>query len=111
MVATIDAAGAGLNMQGVAHYGIMHAIDWLPNKMHQAEGRLHRIGQTNGVVWNWIAMRDSADEMVVRTVVEKMDQMHSILGGERDMRNDVSDSLAQSPEVEADLLGQMYEDL
>lgn len=111
VVATIDSAGAGLNLQGVAHYGIMHAIDWLPNKMHQAEGRLHRIGQTNGVLWNYIAMRDSIDEVVVRTVVEKMDSMHAILGGNEQMRNDVSDSLVSSPEIEADLLRQMYEDL
>jgi SNF2 family DNA or RNA helicase len=111
VVATIDSAGAGLNLQGITHYGIMHAIDWLPNKMHQAEGRIHRIGQTHGVNWVYLAMRDSADEMVVRSVVDKMDSLHAILGGTKEMRHDLSDAMNESPETEAALMAAMYADL
>lgn len=93
VVATIDSLGAGMNLQGVASTGIMHSIDWVPAKMVQAEGRIHRMGQTENVHWIYIAMKESMDSIVVSNVVNKMDQWHAIMGrdGTTQLRNALGD--------------------
>ncbi len=115
VVATIDAAGAGLNLQGIASTGIMHAIDWVPAKMAQAEGRLHRMGQTLPVQWIYVAMKDSMDSLVVRTVVDKMDQHRAILGGvdSLGLRDALGDRIDGAGSVvdEAAALSALYESM
>ncbi len=92
IVATIDAASESINMQGIASTGIIHAIDWVPTKMAQAEARLHRIGQTEPVTWYYLAMKDSADQLVVHSVVNKLDTFISIMGAKdiQGMRNELN---------------------
>lgn len=80
IVATIDSLGAGVNLQGLTSYGIMHSIDWVPLKMIQAEGRLHRMGQTANVHWTYVAMRNTMDAVVIRSVVDKLESFRTIVG-------------------------------
>jgi len=83
IVATIDSTNAGVDgLQHIADTVIFHAIDYVPIKMAQAEARLHRIGQKNPVTVIYIAMEDSADQFVVETVVEKLDQWKATMGGD-----------------------------
>lgn len=109
VVATIDSLGAGVNLQGVASYGIMHSIDWIPLKMVQAEGRLHRMGQLDPVQWVYLAMSGTMDEVVVRTVIEKLDQWRGVMGqhDQVDMRNALDDNF--NPEKNQDVLRAIYE--
>jgi SWI/SNF-related matrix-associated actin-dependent regulator of chromatin subfamily A-like protein 1 len=94
VVATIDSAGAGVDgLQHVAHVGIMHAFDYVPLKMLQAEARLHRMGQTNGVHWTYFACKDSMDQLIVQTVVEKLDQWKSLMDKGGGRKNTLRDSL------------------
>lgn len=72
IVATIDSAGMALNLQGVASYGIMHAMTWRPGQIMQARDRIYRLGQTERVQWDYLALRDSADEHVWNTVIAKL---------------------------------------
>lgn len=72
MVATFDSAGMSLNLQGIASYGIWHAMTWRPGKLMQGVGRLDRLGQVNTVQWDFLALRDSADEHVWNTVIHKL---------------------------------------
>jgi SNF2 family DNA or RNA helicase len=111
VVATIDAAGAGLNLQGITHYGIMHAIHWRPNMLVQGEGRLHRIGQTHGVQWTYLAMKDSIDQLVIRTVVEKLDYLAATMGTERGLRNALDDNINGAGQDEKALLKAIYDSL
>ena len=74
MVATLDAAGTSLNLQGMCEVGIMHALDYVPFKMAQAEDRIYRMGIDKPVNWYYIMMRDSAQELVWQTVKEKIGQ-------------------------------------
>lgn len=94
IVATIDSIGTGVNMQGVASTGIMHALDNVPLKMAQGEARLHRLGQTEPVTWYYPAMRDSIDELTVERVVQKMDHYRALMG--RDENTALRDDLRGS---------------
>lgn len=81
VVATIDSTGTGVDgLQHVTSYGIFHALDFVPLKMMQAISRLHRGGQELPVTWTCLAMRNSADEYVVSTVIEKMIQQQAVMG-------------------------------
>lgn len=80
IVATLDSVSEAINMQGVASNGICHAIDWNPQKLSQMEARLHRIGQTDPVTWTYLAMTGSVDEIVIPTVVNKLDAFIGIMG-------------------------------
>lgn len=111
VVATIDSAGTGINsLRDVASYGIMHSVPWVPMLALQAEGRLHRMGQQGNVHWVYTAMRDSMDEVVVRTVVEKLDAARAILPSMeegRQMRNALDDEAGSAKDVLAALYDAM----
>lgn len=95
VVATIDSAGTGIDgLQNSISVGIMHALDYVPIKMAQAEGRLDRIGQVAPVMWYYLAMKDSMDAVVVKSIVGKMDQNRAILGQNegKQLRDALSDS-------------------
>lgn len=109
VVATLDSMGAGVNAQSVASTGIFHALDYTPAKLAQAEARIHRIGQTRGVTWTYLAMKESYDELVVRTVIDKLDQQHAVMGDGKEMMDSFGDST--SPDVEAACLRELYESL
>lgn len=79
IVATIDSAGMSLNLQGIANYGIMHAMTWRPGQIMQARDRIYRLGQTERVQWDYLALRDSADEHVWNTVIAKLAMQQATL--------------------------------
>lgn len=110
IVANIDSLGAGVNLQGVASVGIMHVLDWVPLKMAQAEARIHRMGQEYPVMWYYLACKESMDEIVVRNVIEKLDQWRSIVGQDsnRSMRDALGDSTGTEAS-EAEALRLIYE--
>ncbi len=114
IVATIDSVFEGVDgIQEVAHVGIMHALDYTPLKMAQAEARLHRLRQTDPVIWYYLACRESMDSLVINTVVSKMDMNRSLLGQHvnRDLRDALSDSAGNEGEGEANALRALYESL
>jgi SNF2 family DNA or RNA helicase len=115
IVGTLDSLSESLNMQGVASVGIMHYIPWEPRKAAQAEGRLHRLGQVDPVVWNYTAMRDSADMAVMKTFVQKLDQGRVTVGekANRKLRHDIGDAVdgPQSVANEKAALAQIYKEM
>lgn len=90
--ATIDSCGTGVNMQGVASTAIFHTIQRIPKKTHQAMKRLHRSGQTNPVHNIFVAMKDAMDEIVVETVVKKLDYWNELMGKD-DMESNVGSAI------------------
>lgn len=113
VVCTIDSMGVGVDgLQHVADYGILHAIPWEPNKILQLEARLHRIGQQNHVQWTYLAVRESADEHVVRTVVDKLAHWQQVMGmdaASKGVRDSLSDS--KSEEAERLVMRELYDTL
>lgn len=114
IVATIDSIYEGVDgIQYVAEVGIMHALDYVPLKMAQAEARLHRLGQQAPVIWYYLACRDSMDSLVVKTIVDKMDANRAIMGQHvgRELRDSLSDSAGMEGEGEAKALKALYDSL
>jgi SNF2 family DNA or RNA helicase len=113
IVATLDSAGQSLNLQGVASYGIMHALSPSPNKMLQAEDRIYRFGTTEAVQWMYPAVRDSADELVIRHNVNKLDMMRGNKPGTSEqtaMRDDLNAGPAGVP-TEDEVLAAAYAEM
>lgn len=113
IVATIDSMGAGINLQGVASIGIMHALDWVPLKMAQAEARIHRMGQTQPVQWIYLAMKESMDVKVVQTVVQKLDQWQAVMGraDTKGLRDDLGAHIDGAGAGTDDMLRAIYDSL
>jgi SWI/SNF-related matrix-associated actin-dependent regulator 1 of chromatin subfamily A len=110
IAATIDAAGTGVNMQGVASTAIFHTIQRIPKKTHQAMKRLHRSGQQNPVHNIFIAMKDAMDEIVVDTVIKKLDYWNELMG-EDDVEDNVGGAVRSNKETEDAILRAIYEEM
>jgi len=115
IVATLESASESLNLQGVASTGIMHAISWQALRMWQGEGRLHRLGQLDPVLWYYLAMHDSADMVVLPTVLNKLDQWGATMGrrGSRGLRHALGEAI-EGPEAvkaEEEVLKQIYKEM
>ena len=81
LVATYGVAGVGIDLS-CASVAVMVDLDYVPSAMLQAEDRLHRPGQQSAVTVYYVCVGDSVDEDVARMVVEKLDQMTAVLGGD-----------------------------
>jgi superfamily II DNA/RNA helicase len=81
VVATIDSCGVGVDgLQHVTSNVIYHALDYVPIKMSQSLARIDRIGQRSPVTATFIVMEDSYDQMVMETVIDKLDQWMRVMG-------------------------------
>jgi SWI/SNF-related matrix-associated actin-dependent regulator 1 of chromatin subfamily A len=104
VVATLDSVWQSIDaLKAVASYGIMHALSYRWHMMVQAESRLHRMGQKDPVHWVYLACRDTMDELVVRAIVEKMDQYRETVGSAGE-----ATSLREDLAVESQSLGDIY---
>lgn len=110
VVATIDAISTGVDgLQAWISTGIFHALDYTPTKIAQAVARLDRIGQQLPVTMHFLAVKDSMDQRVVETVIEKMDQWRKTMGTKVGI--DEAFSAENSAEAERQALLALYEDL
>lgn len=91
LVATIDLFAEGLNLQKVASVGILHALDFVPEKMRQLMARLHRIDIVDPVTWHVVAMRESVDQYIIDAGVFKLDAMERMLGKKTELRGALKD--------------------
>lgn len=90
-VATIDALGVGANCQWASTI-IFADLDWVPLKLLQAEGRIERPGQTKIPRFIYLACKGSIDEIIMSTVVGKLEQLGGVLPdeGAGELRDDMS---------------------
>jgi SNF2 family DNA or RNA helicase len=105
IVGTIDVMNVALNLQKLASVGIMHSIDPIPAKILQAEDRIHRIGSPSPVTWYYLAMKDSIDQMIMKKVVQRLDQMMGVQG------KGGLEGLAKMVEVKAKPEGEVIKEL
>ena len=71
-VASIHAMGIGVTLSAASH-AVFVEQDWTPGILRQAEDRLHRIGQSQPVLVQYLVVPDSIDVNVMRTVIAKME--------------------------------------
>ncbi|SLK50046.1 helicase domain-containing protein [Mycobacteroides abscessus subsp. abscessus] len=103
MLAT-DAGGESINLQ-FCNQMINYDIPWNPNKLEQRMGRIHRIGQKNGVfIFNLVAKNTREGSVMVR-LLEKMEKMRTDLGSDL-----VYDFIGEILEDEYDSLANLMED-
>jgi SWI/SNF-related matrix-associated actin-dependent regulator 1 of chromatin subfamily A len=64
--------GIGVTLSAASH-AVFVEQDWTPGILRQAEDRLHRIGQSQPVLVQYLVVPDSIDVNVMRTVIAKME--------------------------------------
>jgi SWI/SNF-related matrix-associated actin-dependent regulator 1 of chromatin subfamily A len=79
-VASITAMGVGVTLTAASRV-IFVEQSWTPAELEQAECRLHRIGQANAVLSQYLVVRDSIDEKILSAVVSKMRVIEAVLVG------------------------------
>ena len=70
LVCSIAAAGVGLNLQVASDVKFVEQ-PWTPADCIQAEDRCHRIGQTKGVMAEYLVASGTVDEYVAQVIEEK----------------------------------------
>lgn len=79
LIAT-DAAGEGINLQR-AHLMVNYDLPWIPNRLEQRFGRIHRIGQTEVChLWNLVADETREGEVYL-ALLKKLEIEQQALGG------------------------------
>lgn len=111
VVATLDSCGVGVDgLQFVTSNVVYHYLDHVPIKTSQSLARIDRIGQTEPVTATFVVMKDSADDLVMSTVIEKLDQWMKVMG--RDDNTAIRDTLVDGKSLkrmEEAALKAMYE--
>ena len=93
LVCSIAAAGVGINLQRASD--VMFAEQpWNPSDCDQAEDRCHRIGQTRGVMVEYIVASGTIDEHVARVVERKRRITGDAIDG-GDWESALSDAVAE----------------
>jgi SWI/SNF-related matrix-associated actin-dependent regulator 1 of chromatin subfamily A len=77
-IGSIGAMSVGITLTAASRV-IFVEQSWTPAEMEQAECRLHRIGQNNAVLSQYLVVRDSIDEKILSAVVSKMRVIEAVL--------------------------------
>lgn len=96
MVAT-EAAGEGINLQFCA-YMVNYDLPWIPTRLEQRMGRIHRYGQTRVAHIFNLAAADTREGAVLIGLLDRLNEMRTYLG---DQVYDVVSSLVSDTTVEA----------
>ena len=88
-----DAAREGLNLQGCADLLIHLDVPWVPNVVHQRNGRIHRQGQTRPVTILHYRMPGTVEARKVATLDRKQAWISTVLGPSDGVAEDVATAL------------------
>lgn len=77
-VGSILAAGVGINLFS-SSLAVFGEQDWVPGNMEQAADRLHRIGQKNNVLCQYLVVDGSLDAKLAQTVLSKEQVIYATL--------------------------------
>src|ERR1700747_296280 len=81
---TIDSTGVGIDLS-FADVCLFAELDWVPSKIVQAEGRLHRFGQKRPVLRQFLIGEGTIDELVIRSLLKKIGSQVKVIGRSDDM--------------------------
>ncbi len=72
IVCNIQSAGVGLTLTRSKHI-VFAELDWSPSNLRQAEDRIHRIGQKNNVVIDYILINHDFELKMLKNIKNKLD--------------------------------------
>lgn len=104
---TLDSTSVGIDLS-YADVGIFVELDYVPSKLAQGEGRLHRFGQKRNVLIQYVIALSTADEVIASVVVDKLDTFEHAIGKTDD---GLRQSLGGEPMDSAAQLKKLYEKL
>ncbi|XP_012215897.1 SWI/SNF-related matrix-associated actin-dependent regulator of chromatin subfamily A-like protein 1 [Linepithema humile] len=76
-VLSITAANAGITLTA-AHLVVFAELFWNPGILCQAEDRVHRIGQNNEVLIQYLVAKDTADDYIWPLIQRKMNILNAV---------------------------------
>jgi ERCC4-related helicase len=105
MIST-EAGGEGLNLHRRCHVMINYDLPWNPSRLTQRIGRLYRYGQTEQVIVINMHARDTIDNEILSTVMQRLDtvvRQMSAVNSEFDERyqSEVMGELLERLDIEA----------
>ena len=94
LVCSIGAAAVGLNLQRANHI-LFAEQPWTPAECEQAEGRCYRIGQSRGVMVDYLVAANTLDEYIARVVEAKRKVTGDVLDGAGNWDQELSEHIQQ----------------
>ena len=89
---SIKAAGVGLTLTAASTV-VFAEMSWTPGDIKQAEGRAHRIGQTETVNVQFLIAKGTIDDLIWRGLSHKLNTLGNLLDGQQ-----ATEALAQTEE-------------
>ena len=80
-ILSIRAAGVGITLTAASTV-VFAEMTWTPGELHQAEDRVHRIGQASAVNVYFLHVRNSIDEIIWQSIQNKLENLGQTLDGE-----------------------------
>lgn len=100
-VLSITAANAGITLTA-AHLVVFAELFWNPGILCQAEDRVHRIGQNENVMIQYLVAKNTADDYIWPLIKKKLSVLNAA-GLDQDLSIDNVDSTAQKEYGQKDL--------
>ncbi|XP_072765590.1 SWI/SNF-related matrix-associated actin-dependent regulator of chromatin subfamily A-like protein 1 isoform X3 [Anoplolepis gracilipes] len=104
-VLSITAANAGVTLTA-AHLVVFTELFWNPGILCQAEDRVHRIGQNDNVIIQYLVAKDTADDYIWPLIKKKLNVLNAA-GLDQDLSIDNVDITAQKEHGQQDLISFM----
>jgi hypothetical protein len=79
LAATMDSTSVGIDLS-YADVAVFAELDWVPSKLVQSEGRLHRFGQKRSVLIQYCVARGTGDDVVRRVILDKLARFEEGVG-------------------------------
>jgi SWI/SNF-related matrix-associated actin-dependent regulator 1 of chromatin subfamily A len=79
LAVTIDSTASGVDFSW-ASVGLVLELSHEPHKLLQLESRLHRWGQKDPVLIQYLCARGSVDEIICERVISKLDSEEAVIG-------------------------------
>lgn len=104
LVATIDSMTVGIDLSYADTLAFVD-LDYVPSKLLQMEGRLHRMGQKRNVGIYYFVAKRTVDERVRAVVLERLEMYEAVLGDVEAVK--LKNELRTLPRSEDELLAAM----
>ena len=86
-IGSTEAMGVGITLT-VSQTVIFAELEWRPGDLFQAEDRLHRIGQKNTVLVQYLVIDESIDSFMIHKILDKIETIEEVTNKEKVEKQD-----------------------